>query len=68
MTSVELLPVQMFVDKPPYLAEKDLSNYWGYDTLGFFALHSQLIWPRPSIDEFKQMVDRYHAARPRDHP
>ena len=61
VTSVELLPIQMFVDKPPYLAEKDLSNYWGYDTIGFFALHPQYL-AAPSIDEFKEMVDRYHQS------
>ncbi len=59
VTSVELLPIQMFVDKPPYLAEKGLSNFWGYDTLGFFALHPPYL-NVPSINEFKEMVDRYH--------
>ena len=59
VTSVELLPVHMFADKPPYLAEKDLSNYWGYDTLGFFALHPRYL-AAPDIAEFKEMVDRYH--------
>ncbi len=60
VTSVELLPIQMFVDRPPYLAEKGLANFWGYDTIGFFALHTPY-QSEPSIDEFKAMVDRFHA-------
>jgi isoamylase len=60
VTSVELLPVQMFLSQP-FLADKGLSNYWGYDTLGFFALHPAY-QAQPTIDEFKAMVDRFHAA------
>ncbi|MGC4062929.1 MAG: glycogen debranching protein GlgX [Aquabacterium sp.] len=60
VTSVELLPVQMFVDQP-YLLEKGLRNYWGYDTLGFFALQQRYL-SQPSLDEFKAMVDRFHQA------
>ncbi|RYF31037.1 MAG: glycogen debranching enzyme GlgX, partial [Comamonadaceae bacterium] len=37
VTSVELLPIQMFLNQP-FLTEKGLTNYWGYDTIGFFAL------------------------------
>ena len=58
VTSVELLPSQMFVDQP-FLLDKDLKNFWGYDTLGFFALHPRY-QSEPSIDEFKAMVDRFH--------
>ncbi len=61
VTSVELLPIQQFVDRPPYLADKGLSNFWGYDTIGFFALHTGY-QSEPSIDEFKAMVDRFHEA------
>ncbi|MFN3885391.1 MAG: glycogen debranching protein GlgX [Aquabacterium sp.] len=60
VTSVELLPVQMFVDQP-YLLDKGLRNHWGYDTLGFFALHPRYL-SAPTIDEFKYMVQRFHAA------
>jgi glycogen operon protein len=60
VTSVELLPVQMFVDQP-YLLDKGLCNHWGYDTLGFFALHPRYL-SAPTIDEFKYMVERFHAA------
>ncbi len=60
VTSVELLPVQMFVDQS-YLLEKDLVNFWGYDTLGFFALDPRYL-SAPTVDEFKSMVDRFHNA------
>ena len=63
VTSVELLPIQTFLNQP-FLTTKGLTNYWGYDTIGFFAPD-----PRYSsnasiadIDEFKAMVDRFHEA------
>ena len=63
VTSVELLPIQTFLNQP-FLTSKGLTNYWGYDTIGFFAPD-----PRYSsnastadIDEFKAMVDRFHEA------
>ena len=59
ITSIELLPVQMFVTQQT-LIEKGLSNFWGYDTLGFFALHPAYM-AGPWIDEFKHLVDRVHA-------
>jgi glycogen operon protein len=59
VTSVELLPIQMSVDQS-FLLEKGLKNFWGYDTIGFFALHPPYQC-EPSIDEFKAMVDRFHA-------
>ena len=59
VTSIELLPVQMFLNQP-FLTEKGLTNYWGYDTIGFFAL-DQRYMDGPNIDEFKNMVDRFHA-------
>ena len=36
MTALELLPIHAFVDDR-HLVERGLSNYWGYNTLGFFA-------------------------------
>src|SRR5690606_34565838 len=59
MTSIELLPVQRFITQA-FLEEKGLVNYWGYDTLGFFALTPKYLH-EPSIDEFKYFVDRVHA-------
>ncbi len=55
---VELLPVHAFANEP-FLAEKGLSNYWGYNTLSFFSLH-QAYSASGQIDEFKHMVERFH--------
>ncbi|WP_085314279.1 glycogen debranching protein GlgX [Derxia lacustris] len=60
VTSIELLPIQTFVDQSSLL-DKGLRNYWGYDTLGFFAADPRY-FHEPRIDEFKGMVDRFHAA------
>jgi isoamylase len=59
VTSVELLPVQAFVDDR-YLVEKRLRNYWGYSTLGFFAPDPRYLNADPS--EFKSMVKHLHSA------
>ncbi len=59
VTSIELLPVHMFVSQQ-MLEDKGLANYWGYDTLSFFALHPAYM-AGPWIDEFKHLVDRVHA-------
>ncbi|WP_083848208.1 glycogen debranching protein GlgX [Oceaniovalibus guishaninsula] len=58
-TAVELLPVHAFLDDR-HLVEKGLSNYWGYNTLSFFAPHRPYItgW---DIREVKQAIDRLHA-------
>ena len=60
ITSAELLPIHAFVDDD-YLLQKGLHNYWGYNTIGFFApdpryLHS------PFVNEFKETVNQFHAA------
>jgi len=60
VTSLELLPAQMFLSQP-FLLDKGLSNYWGYDTIGFFALHPAYL-SAPDVDEFKAFVDRAHEA------
>ena len=60
VTTVELLPVQMFIDQQ-YLLDKGLRNHWGYDTLGFFALQQRYL-SQPTLDEFKAMIDRFHQA------
>ena len=39
MTAVELLPVHQFVNDT-HLVERGLSNYWGYNTIGFLAPHN----------------------------
>jgi isoamylase len=61
-TSVELLPVHAFMSEK-FLSDKGLTNYWGYNTLGFFAPHSRYAHdPRRVLVEFKEMVARYHDA------
>ena len=60
VTSVELLPVHAFIDDS-YLVEKGMANYWGYNTIGFFAPDVRYA-ARPSIKEFKEMVARLHDA------
>jgi isoamylase len=62
VTSVELLPIHAFVDDS-YLLEKGLSNYWGYNTIGFFAPDPRYASDRPNtLREFKELVARYHEA------
>lgn len=60
VTSIELLPVHTFLNDN-HLLERGLTNYWGYNTIGFFAADPRY-FSNGSIDEFKQMVDRFHAA------
>jgi glycogen operon protein len=63
ITAVELLPVHEYVDDA-YLTDKGLRNYWGYNTLGFFA-PEQRYASRGSrgeqVREFKEMVKALHA-------
>jgi isoamylase len=60
VTSVELLPIHEFVNDS-YLLDKGLFNYWGYNTIGFFAPASRYS-ATGKIDEFKLMVDKLHQA------
>lgn len=64
VTAVELMPVHYHLDDR-HLMDRGLSNYWGYNTLGFFAPHVQYASkqsPRKSVQEFKMMVRSLHAA------
>jgi glycogen operon protein len=64
VTTVELLPVHHHVDDR-YLADKKLTNYWGYNTLAYFApdvRYSAHGNPAESVREFKMMVRSLHAA------
>ena len=64
ITSVELLPTHQFV-QDDNLAEKDLRNYWGYNTVGFFAPHNEYSAAGDAggqVAEFKTMVKALHAA------
>ena len=62
VTSVELLPIHTFV-QDDNLVEKGLANYWGYNTIGFFAPTPRYAHDVPnSLREFKEMVARFHEA------
>jgi glycogen operon protein len=64
VTSVELLPVHQFV-QDSQLLERGLRNYWGYNSIGFFAPHNEYSSSGDSgqqVDEFKSMVKVLHAA------
>jgi isoamylase len=61
VTAIELLPVQAFFDDR-YLVEKGLVNYWGYNTIGFFAPATRYISPGADHHEFKLMVRKLHEA------
>jgi len=60
VTSVELLPIHSFVNDS-LLLDKGLTNYWGYNTIGFFAADPRY-FATGAITEFKQMVAHFHAA------
>ncbi|AXT85533.1 glycogen debranching enzyme GlgX [Aeromicrobium sp. A1-2] len=62
VTAIELLPVHQFLTDH-YLAEKELTNYWGYNTIGFFAPHDAYAsQPGRQVQEFKSMVRALHRA------
>jgi len=64
ITAIELMPVHQFMNDPT-LVEKGLSNYWGYNTIGFFAPHagySRSDFPGDQVQEFKAMVKALHLA------
>jgi isoamylase len=64
VTALELLPVHFHLDDR-FLIERSLSNYWGYNTLNFFAPHlhyASRSSPHRSVQEFKMMVRALHAA------
>jgi glycogen debranching enzyme GlgX len=64
ITAVELLPVHQFVSEPA-VTERGLVNYWGYNSIGFFAPHhaySSSGDRGEQVTEFKQMVKAFHRA------
>ncbi|NLF05663.1 MAG: glycogen debranching enzyme, partial [Actinomycetales bacterium] len=64
VTAVELMPVHQFVNDPS-LQAKGLSNYWGYNTIGFFAPHNgyaAFSTPGQAVQEFRAMVKALHDA------
>ena len=64
ITTVELMPIQQFTNDTT-LQAKGLSNYWGYNTIGYFAPHNGYAAtkdPGAQVSEFKAMVKALHAA------
>jgi glycogen operon protein len=62
VTSVELLPVHTFVNDS-MLLDKGLTNYWGYNSIGFFAPDQRYAADHVRVlAEFKEMVARLHGA------
>ena len=62
ITSLELLPVNFFIDEP-HLQEKGLRNYWGYNPLAMFALEpSYAADQKQPLNEFKSMMKALHQA------
>jgi isoamylase len=64
VTAVELLPVHAHIDDK-VLIDRGLKNYWGYNTIGFFAPHAAYSSSGQlgeQVTEFKSMVRNFHAA------
>src|SRR5215204_1774441 len=67
ITAVELLPIHQNVPEA-FLAARGLTNYWGYNSIGFFAPHAEYSaavragQPGGQVAEFKSMVEALHAA------
>ncbi|MFN2466038.1 MAG: glycogen debranching protein GlgX [Candidatus Dormibacteria bacterium] len=64
VTAVELMPVHQFID-PEFLVDRGLVNYWGYDSLGYFAPEGRYCSKGgrgEQVREFKAMVRTLHAA------
>ncbi len=60
VTAVELLPIQAFLNDR-FLEARGLRNYWGYQTIGFFAPEPRYM-SHEAVWEFQAMVRRFHAA------
>ena len=60
ITAIELMPVHAFVDERVLVA-KGLRNYWGYNSIGFFAPEMRYS-ESGTVGEFKSMVKRFHSA------
>ncbi|WP_199825059.1 glycogen debranching protein GlgX [Streptomyces maremycinicus] len=64
VTAIELMPVHQYV-QDGVLTDRGLSNYWGYNTIGFFAPHNAYAAQGTrgeQVTEFKSMVKALHAA------
>ena len=64
VTAIELMPVHQFINDPDFVS-RGLSNYWGYNTIGYFAPHnaySSMGSRGQQVQEFKAMVKAMHEA------
>jgi isoamylase len=62
ITTIELLPIHTFINDS-HLLERGLTNYWGYNSIGFFAPDPRYASePEQCLREFKEMVARFHDA------
>jgi len=59
VTAIEILPAHAFIDER-FLLDHNLSNYWGYNTLNFFSVHTPYL-ASGQREEFKQFVDSAHS-------
>ncbi len=62
INAIELMPVHHFIHNK-FLVDNDLSNYWGYDSIGFFAPHAEYSASGSlggQVTEFREMVKEYH--------
>ncbi len=61
VTAIELLPIHAFVDDR-HLVDQGLGNYWGYNSIGFFAPAQRYLSDGTGAEEFREVVDRLHDA------
>jgi isoamylase len=61
VTTVELLPIQYFIDER-HLLDRGLRNYWGYSPIGYFAPDPRYAATDNPVAEFKSMVKTLHSA------
>lgn len=63
ITAIELMPIHQFLSHPGHLEGKGLRNYWGYDSINYFAPHSGYSAGNTNgeqVVEFKEMVKTFH--------
>lgn len=60
VTTIELMPVHAFVDES-FLIDRGLRNYWGYNSINFFAPETRL-YSHDGVHEFREMVNAIHDA------
>ncbi|MFP4550118.1 MAG: alpha-amylase family glycosyl hydrolase, partial [Spirochaetales bacterium] len=61
VSAIELLPVHAYVNDR-HLVERGLTNYWGYNTIGFFAPNQSYLRPKNELSSFKSFVQKMHDA------